>query len=94
MFKKLDALDYAWRDFGDPDEVYNDFERVAPCQSLDLIERLQVAGAQKAGLSGSGSAIFGLCENQTTARQAAERMRFEGVPFVTVAPTLSRSESL
>ena len=59
MYAALDALDYPWREFPDRDELYNDFERVAPCDSLDLIETLRTLGARDAGLSGSGSAVFG-----------------------------------
>lgn len=59
MYAALDALDYPFRDFPEGDELYNDFERVAPCDSLDLIELLRTLGARDAGLSGSGSAVFG-----------------------------------
>ena len=40
-------------------DPYNDFERVAPCESLELIELLQLRGAFASMLSGSGSAVFG-----------------------------------
>ena len=59
MYAALDAFEYLWRDFPNEDELYNDFERVAPCESLELIETLKSLGARDAGLSGSGSAVFG-----------------------------------
>ena len=38
---------------------YNDFERVAPCESLELLDRMRVLGVTKCGLCGSGSAVYG-----------------------------------
>ncbi len=93
MFQKLDALQYEWREFPAGDEVYNDFERVAPCACLDLIERLRVYGAESAGLSGSGSAVFGVFESREEADLAAKRIKSEGAKWAKVAPTLSREES-
>lgn len=93
-FARLDALTYDWRAFPEGDELYNDFERVAPCESLDLIERLQVHGARDAALSGSGSAVFGRFGDEALASKAAEKLRAERVGQVWVAPTLVRSESL
>lgn len=93
-FARLDAMTYDWRAFPEGDELYNDFERVAPCESLDLIERLQVHGARDAALSGSGSAVFGRFAEEEKALSAMERMRGEGVRNLWVAPTLTRSESL
>lgn len=92
-FARLDALTYDWRAFPSGDELYNDFERVAPCESLDLIERLQVHGARDAALSGSGSAVFGRFQEEAATARAAERLREERVGQVWVAPTLTRSES-
>ncbi len=94
MFEKLDSLDYAWKAFPEDHHPYNDFERVAPCACIDLIERLQVHGAGRAGLSGSGSAVFGVFEDEARARHAIVGLKSEGVPWVEVAPTLSREESL
>lgn len=92
-FARLDALTYEWRGFPSSDELYNDFERVAPCESLDLIERLQVHGARDAALSGSGSAVFGRFTSEESAERAADRLRAERVGQVWVAPTLTRAES-
>ena len=94
MFQRLDSMEYDWMEFPATDELYNDFERVAPCASLDLIDRIQVHGASSAGLSGSGSAVFGRFSTLDLAESGAELLRSEGVPFCVVAPTLTRSESL
>jgi 4-diphosphocytidyl-2-C-methyl-D-erythritol kinase len=93
-YQRLDEKPYVWRAFLDGDQLYNDFERVAPCESLDLIERLQVHGARDAALSGSGSAVFGRFELEADARKAEQQLRLEGVPHVWVARSLSRAESL
>lgn len=93
-FQKLDALQYEWRDFPQGDELYNDFERVAPCESLDLIERLQVHGARDAALSGSGSAVFGRFSNPGVAAAAQDALATEGYSRSWVAKTLARKESL
>lgn len=92
MFRELDAKQYDWRDFGE-DELYNDFERVAPCGCLELIEEILGAGAKDAGLTGSGSAVFGRFESEDVAKMARQRLA-SAYPFVEVAPTLSRSDSL
>jgi len=93
MFRKLDAMQYEWRDFPQGDELYNDFERVAPCESLDLIERLQVHGARDAALSGSGSAVFGRFSNPSIAAAAQDALAADGYSRSWVAKTLSRNES-
>jgi 4-diphosphocytidyl-2-C-methyl-D-erythritol kinase len=90
MFGALDRLSYEWRDFPVGDELYNDFERVAPCECLDLIERLQALGARDAGLSGSGSAVFGRFGSEADGLRAAEKLGGE----VWVVPSLTRAESL
>lgn len=94
-YRELDAADRPWREFPeDPWTLYNDFERVMPCACGEAIERLQVHGASAAGLSGSGSAVFGLAEDEATAHRVAQAMRHEGWPFVHPAHTLTREESL
>jgi 4-diphosphocytidyl-2-C-methyl-D-erythritol kinase len=86
-FAKLDALSYEWIDFPSEDILYNDFERVAPAGSLRLIERLRELGARDAGLTGSGSAVFGRFRSEAECRIAEERLRSEA-PFVVVAHSL------
>jgi 4-diphosphocytidyl-2-C-methyl-D-erythritol kinase len=86
-FAKLDQLDYEWIDFPETDVLYNDFERVAPCGSLDLLERLQVHGAKDSGLTGSGSAVFGRFVDEESAIVAARKMEREA-PYVQVAHSL------
>lgn len=93
-FKRLDEKTYDWLPFPDRDILYNDFERVAPCESLDLIERLQVHGARDAALSGSGSAVFGRFTDEASARRAEEKLRSEGTTQVWTARTLERSATL
>lgn len=96
-YRQLDAAPRLWRDWpGDSaDEVYNDFERVAPCACGELIERLRVHGAVRAGLSGSGSAVFGFFEDQLSAERGLERLKAEWPNlWAAVAPTLSREESM
>jgi 4-diphosphocytidyl-2-C-methyl-D-erythritol kinase len=98
-YRALDAAPRDWRDWPDltaPEStwLYNDFERVAPCLCGEVAERLQVAGADGALLSGSGSAVFGWCSGQAQAQAVAERARMESLGQVWVAPSLSRQESL
>jgi 4-diphosphocytidyl-2-C-methyl-D-erythritol kinase len=70
---------YAWWD-AEPvrgEEGGNDLE--APViarhpEIANLISRLRGAGATRAGMSGSGSAVFGLFDRQATARVAARRV--------------------
>ncbi|HEY0866419.1 MAG TPA: 4-(cytidine 5'-diphospho)-2-C-methyl-D-erythritol kinase [Fimbriimonas sp.] len=93
MYRALDQKDYPWRELGEGTDFYNDFERVAPCQCLDLIERLQVLGADKAGLSGSGSAVFGTVPDRPHAERLAARLATEGHDGAFVVKFLSRAES-
>jgi 4-diphosphocytidyl-2-C-methyl-D-erythritol kinase len=93
-YGKLDAIDYEWRGFPEDDVLYNDFERVAPCECLEVIERLQALGAKDAGLSGSGSAVFGRFASRRDAETAAERLEGERLGRVWPVPTLTRQQSL
>jgi 4-diphosphocytidyl-2-C-methyl-D-erythritol kinase len=86
-YAKLDSLSYEWLDFPLEDVLYNDFERAAPCGSLELMERLLVHGAKDSGLTGSGSAVFGRFGSEADANRAAERLGPEA-PFVAVAHSL------
>lgn len=89
-YAKLDLLNFEWRDFPDGDQTHNDFERVAPCESLDLIERLEALGAKHAHLCGSGSAVFGTFRSHEEAEAAAEQLKDR----VWVVPTIDRRTAL
>ncbi len=89
MFRGLDAKPREFRDFPTDNVLYNDFERVAPCASLDLIDRLLVHGAEDAGLSGSGSVVFGRFADAASAARAAEAMRPQA-PWVHLGATVAR----
>jgi 4-diphosphocytidyl-2-C-methyl-D-erythritol kinase len=68
-YGKLDAIQN--RPLTRPDIMpYNDFERVAPCESLEVIDRLRGLGLTECGLCGSGSAVYGV--TQDSASIAAE----------------------
>lgn len=86
MFRRLDEKPRTFRDFPDEDVLYNDFERVAPCASLDLIERLLVHGADDAALTGSGSVVFGRFPSPEAAQRAARHMENEA-PWVRMTRT-------
>ena len=87
MFRRLDERTREFREFPEGDALYNDFERVAPCESLDLVERLLVHGADDAALTGSGSVVFGRFASRSAAAEAAARMEREA-PWVRLARTL------
>ncbi|MBL8088199.1 MAG: 4-(cytidine 5'-diphospho)-2-C-methyl-D-erythritol kinase [Chthonomonas sp.] len=92
-YGQLDAKPREWRAFPvDDRELYNDFERVAPCACLEIVDRMLGLGADGALLSGSGSAVFGRFATEEEARKVA--MHMAGAGNVFVAPTLSREESL
>lgn len=93
MYHKLDEHERPWREWPENGELYNDFERVAPCECLDLIELLLIRGAHDAGLSGSGSAVFGRFGSRGEAETAASQLDGERNQ-IWVAKTLSRAESL
>lgn len=93
-YAALDREPREWRDFPREVEPYNDFERVAPCECLELLDRLRLHGASEALLCGSGSAVYGIFPDSESTRAAAERMRGEGYDRVWAARTLSREESL
>lgn len=93
-YARLDERPYPWREFPESDELYNDFERVMPCDSDDWQERLLTHGARDVLLCGSGSAIFGRFVDERTAEEAAERLRSEGARSVWACHTLTRAESL
>lgn len=73
-YARLDAMSYPFREFSDELDMYNDFERVAPCESLEYIQTFGAYGARGALLCGSGSAVFGLFEDEHEARMAQYRL--------------------
>lgn len=95
-YAKLDALNLQLRSPADESDFgHNDFERVAPCESLELIERLLALGASKAALTGSGSAVYGIFDQRDSeADAAAAKLREEGLEFAVAVPTVPRKDSL
>lgn len=93
MYAKLDAVNYHFEDFPDTERQHNDFERVI-CHGNDVIERIGVFGGRSAGMSGSGSAKFGLFDSEKEAKSAEGYVRGEDLGRTWVVPTLSRQESL
>ena len=93
-YSQLDEKPREFFDFPGDDRLYNDFERTAPCECLDLIERLISLGATQSGLSGSGSAVFGFFNTSAEAETAAGQIKSEGIPFAVPTRTLTRKESL
>jgi 4-diphosphocytidyl-2-C-methyl-D-erythritol kinase len=74
--------------------IENDFERVVFPQYPDLTEVKRVlerGGALYASLSGSGSAVYGLFQDGSSAEKGAARLRRRGTAAV-VTTTLRRSE--
>jgi len=93
-YQKLDAFVRGWREFSDDDQLYNDFERVAPSESLGLIQQLLGSGAKDALLSGSGSAVFGRFDSQEAAQASAARLESDDMAKVWISRYLTRAESL
>jgi len=92
-YSELDRQEYRWREWPKEEELYNDFERVAPPACKDLASEMVRLGADGSLLCGSGSAVFGLFRDEEVARQAAARLKSEFVPQSWVARTLNRMES-
>jgi 4-diphosphocytidyl-2-C-methyl-D-erythritol kinase len=93
MYEKLDAVSYHFADFPSDDKQYNDFERVI-CYGNDVIERIGVFGGSQCGMTGSGSAMFGLFQTEREAKQAERFVRSEDLGSAWVVPFLTREESL
>ncbi|MBS1709268.1 MAG: hypothetical protein JSS65_11200 [Armatimonadetes bacterium] len=90
-YKALDSKPRPWAELN-AESYYNDFERVAGCDSLDAIERLLSLGAQVAQLTGSGSAVFGVFKDSIAANEAAAEIENQGTVFR--CRTITREESL
>ncbi len=89
MFGRLDAMDRA-TDLAETAELRNDFELVAPEACLALMVRLRELGATRAGLTGSGAAVFGFFASEAEARSVSTAIGRTSW----VARTLERSASL
>ncbi len=95
-YRALDASPRDWAEYpDDPWALYNDFERVEPCVCGELNERMRIHGALGAGLSGSGSAVFGRFPSADIAEGAKKVLsgEFPDVWFH-VCHSLTRAESL
>lgn len=94
-YKNLDSAPRPYKDFPrDLSDLYNDFERVAPCICEDVAERLQVHGATNALLTGSGTAVFGIFSTQELVEHAEKHIQLENLGATYIARTLTREESL
>lgn len=93
MFAKLDAVSYHFEEFPEIEKQHNDFERVI-CHGNDVIERISRFGGSKAGMSGSGSAMFGLFDSEAEAKTAESYVQAEDLGTTWVVKMLSREESL
>ncbi|MBS1723486.1 MAG: 4-(cytidine 5'-diphospho)-2-C-methyl-D-erythritol kinase [Armatimonadetes bacterium] len=80
-----------------PDSVWstdNDFASIAPEASRRAIEDMRRCGADCAGLTGSGAAVFGVFEGQTSARKGQIAWKHTSSAPTWLCHTLSREESL
>lgn len=90
----LDSADFPWRDFpANSEELYNDFERVAPCECGEIAERMMIHGASAAQLTGSGSAVFGIVKSEEADR-IRKQIESEFGAKVYVATTVSAAEAI
>lgn len=74
----------------DPWSLSNDFEAVAPASSVGLIAWMRDSGALRAGLTGSGAAVFGRFGSELEAQECARSCPAKAWPV----RTLGREESL
>jgi 4-diphosphocytidyl-2-C-methyl-D-erythritol kinase len=94
-YQKLDQAARPAKPFPESfQSLYNDFERVMPCISDDISDRLQVHGATAAQLTGSGSAVFGFFPNPHAATEAIAKLERENLGQIFLAKTITREESL
>ena len=91
MYAALNERAYEFEEFAEG--LYNDFERVCPCECLDLIEALKTFGASEAGLTGSGSVVFGIASGESEAHRIEGEMK-RVAPWTATARSLTRAESL
>jgi 4-diphosphocytidyl-2-C-methyl-D-erythritol kinase len=90
MYKKLDANPRDWKDWPEDERLWNDFERVAPKECLDLMREMWNLEAEEVGLSGSGSSVF------ARFREESEAVLTQGLlgRDSWLAQSLSRAQSL
>lgn len=93
-YNRLDETERPWQDFPKSDLLYNDFERVAPKESLKLIRQLLDCGARDAALSGSGSAVFGRFDSLESAEASVTQLRADESVAIWTSRYLTRAESL
>ncbi len=94
-YETLDGQRYEWADFPvNLAHTMNDFERVASEDSLQAIRRMKALGSDRAGLSGSGSAVFGFFPTLALACKARAILESENLMQVWLTNTLTREESL
>lgn len=95
MYEKLDGIEREWREFSEPTPTHNDFELVAPLESMAILANLNCLGARDGGLCGSGSAVYAFYESRADAEFAADRLTGGAEwPKVWAVPTLGRTQSL
>jgi 4-diphosphocytidyl-2-C-methyl-D-erythritol kinase len=76
-------------------EMRNDFEAVVTSAHAEIgraLDALRRAGARRAMLSGSGSSVFGVFENEGEAERACEVLKAESGWQVFACATLTRAE--
>jgi len=87
MYEKLDSHREQVPDH--QEGLFNSFLWVAPFKSMILHSAMKDLGAQ-AGLTGSGSAVFGYCQNEQHAREIAAQLPPNLASWVRVVHTLPR----
>lgn len=93
-YARLDEVQRPWRTFPLADELHNDFELVAPKESLSLKQRLLDLNATGALLCGSGSAVFGVFPSEPSAEMARRAIAPEVGGKAWVCRSLTRMESI
>jgi len=93
-YAALDQVPRPFADFPDnPWSGHNDFMQVAPPICQDLVDQVKRLGANSAGLSGSGSAVWGRFSLGDDAHEALKRCQQMGTD-VHLCQTLTRQQSL
>jgi 4-diphosphocytidyl-2-C-methyl-D-erythritol kinase len=87
--KMYGVLDEINREIPEYDEgvYFNSFDAVCPQECKDAMAFLSASGASVSMLSGSGSAVFGVFDTESAARNAAEKAK-SVYPFAVYAYTI------